>query len=209
MPASRTIAAINPKGGTGKTTVAVHLTAAAHQDGHQTALLDADAQGSALDWDRRTPDGYDAPEVQPVGTERTLAAAIEQIGAELIVIDAPARLDEQTGRVLTNADLALVPVRPSGLDLWGTAEFLDLITEHIERGLTAAFVASQSDARTSLSDELEGALSGLGLPLLDGLTLRVAYVRALSDGQTVLDGYDAAAVDEVRTLYADALDLLP
>lgn len=203
-----TIASVNPKGGTGKTTVAVHLAVAAHRDGHSTTLLDTDPQGSALDWHRRTPDGYDGPDVQPV-EDRTLAAAVGQTESDAVVIDAPARLDEQTGRVLTNADLALVPVRPSGLDLWGTAEFLDVLTGHVERGLTAAFVGSQRDVRTSLSDQLDAALSQLGLSLLDGLTLRVSYARSMSDGQTVLDGYDATAAEEVQTLHADAVDLLP
>lgn len=59
----QTIALVNPKGGSGKTTMAIHLAAVAHRDGHQTTLLDTDPQGSALDWSRRTPDGYDGPRV--------------------------------------------------------------------------------------------------------------------------------------------------
>jgi chromosome partitioning protein len=203
-----TIALVNPKGGTGKTTIAIHLATSAHRDGRRTALVDADPQGSALDWSRRTPKGYDGPDVQNLGRKRTLSAAVGQAGGDAVIIDAPARLDTQTGRVLTNADLALVPVRPSGLDLWGTAEFLDVLNDHVERGLSAAFVASQADVRTSLSDQLEDALSGLGLPLLDGLTLRVSYARSLSEGQTVLDGGDTTAAGEVRALYNDVTGLL-
>lgn len=203
-----TIAAVNPKGGSGKTTIAVHLAVAACRDGKSTALLDADPQGSVLDWSRRTPDGYDGPDVQGVGPRRTLAAAIGQTEASVVVIDAPARLDERTGRVLSNADLALVPVRPSGLDLWGTAEFLDVLQDHVDRGLAATFVGAQRDVRTTLSDELEAALSQLGLPLLEGFTLRVSYARSMTEGQTVLDGSDETAAGEVQALYADALDLL-
>jgi chromosome partitioning protein len=208
MPTSRVIAAVNPKGGTGKTTVAVHLAVAVHRAGQGVTLLDADPQGSALDWHRRTPDGYDDPKVEQVGRNRTLAAAIEQTESDVVVIDSPARLDEQTGRVLSSSDLALVPVRPSGLDLWGTAEFLEVLNEHVDRGLNAAFVASQADVRTSLSDELEGALSGLGLPMLDGLTLRVSYARSLSEGRTVLDGGDRGAIEEVEALHNDVTGLL-
>lgn len=203
-----TVALVNPKGGSGKTTIAVHLAMAAHRDEQATTLLDADPQGSASDWHHRTPEGYDGPDVQTLGRERTLSAAVGQAGGDAVIIDAPARLDTQTGRVLTNADLALVPVRPSGLDLWGTAEFLDVLQNHVERGLTAAFVGSQRDVRTSLSDELDAALSGLGLPILGGLTLRVAYARSIADGQTVLDGYDATAAEEVQDLYSDVGALL-
>lgn len=208
MPLPVTIATVNPKGGTGKTTIAVHLAVAAHQDGQSATILDTDPQGSVLDWGRRTPAEYDYPDVKRLRQGWTLAAEVEKIGTDVVVVDAPARLDEQTGRVLSNADLALVPVRPSGLDLWGTAEFLDVLNDHIDRGLTAAFVGSQRDVRTTLSDELDAALSQLGLPLLDGLTLRVSYARSMSEGRTVLDGYDRNAADEVRTLWAETQDLL-
>jgi chromosome partitioning protein len=203
-----TIASVNPKGGTGKTTVAVHLAVAAHRAGRQTTLLDADPQGSALDWQRRTPENYDGPEVEKLGRNRTLVAAIGGTESEVVLIDSPARLDEQTGRVLTNSDLALVPVRPSGLDLWGTAEFLGVLHEHVDRDLDAAFVGTQQDVRTSLSDELEDALSQLGLTLLDGLTLRVSYARSMSEGQTVLDGFDSTATSEVESLYSDVEELV-
>ena len=205
---SKTIATVNPKGGAGKTTVAVHLAVAAHRAGQSTTLLDADPQGSALDWDRRTPEGYDGPEVEKLGRDRTLAVAIGQAGSDVIVIDSPARLDEQTGRVLANSDLALVPVRPSGLDLWGTAEFLEVLREHMGRGLKAAFVGAQRDVRTSLSDELSETLAQLDPPLLEGLSLRVSYARSISEGKTVLDGSDSTAASEVETLYSDAAGLL-
>jgi chromosome partitioning protein len=201
-----TISAVNPKGGTGKTTMAVHLAVASQRSGYATKLLDTDPQGSALDWNRRTADSYDGPAVQHVGQGENVAPAVE--GAEVVVIDSPARLDERTGAVLSVSDLALVPVRPSGLDLWGTAEFLSVLEDHLGAGLTAAFVASQRDVRTTLSDELESVLSRQGLPLLDGLASRVAYARSMSEGETVLDGSDTKARTEVETLFEDVGRLL-
>ena len=84
-----TIAIGNQKGGTGKTTVAVHLAVAAHRAGLRATLLDADPQGSALDWHRRTPDEYDGPEVERVGRNRTLAGAIGKTESDVVVIDSP------------------------------------------------------------------------------------------------------------------------
>jgi len=201
-----TLATANPKGGTGKTTVAIHLAVAACRNGYSTKLVDADPQGSVLDWSNRTPDEYDGPFVEHVPSGERIAPAVE--GADVVVIDSPARLDERTGAVLSVADIALVPVRPSGLDLWGTAEFLDVLAEHVgATGLRAAFVASQRDVRTTLSEELERVLSNQELPLLDGLTSRVAYARSLSEGKTVLDGYDATAEAEVQRLLQDVGEL--
>ena len=197
-----TIATVNPKGGTGKTTIAIHLAVASWRSGYPTKVVDADPQGTALDWHRRTPDGYDGPALQHVPADEKVAPAVG--GADIVILDSPARLDERTGAVLSVADLALVPVRPSGLDLWGTAEFLDVLSGHLSvGGLSAAFVASQRDVRTTLSDELESVLSEKSLPLLDGLTQRVAYARSMSEGQTVLDGYDTTAAREVHTLLED------
>lgn len=207
VPMPLTIGAVNPKGGTGKTTIAIHLAVTSHRSGYPTKLLDADPQGSALDWSKRTPDGYDGPPVEHVRTDDSLAPHIS--GADVVLIDSPARLDERTGAVLSVSDVALVPVRPSGLDLWGTAEFLDVLSNHLETtGLKAAFVASQRDVRTTLADELERVLSEWGLPLFDGLTSRVAYARSLSEGKTALDGYDPTAAAEVRTLLEDVGEIL-
>lgn len=201
MPEPLTISVVNPKGGTGKTTIAVHLAVTSHRAGYPTKLLDTDPQGTALDWSRQTPDDYDGPLIEYVPVSDAVAPAVS--GADVVMVDSPARLDERTGAVLSISDLALVPVRPSGLDLWGTVEFLDLLQEHTATGLQAAFVASQRDVRTTLSDELERELSQLELPMLDGLTSRVAYPRSMSEGQTALDGYDATAAQEVRVLFED------
>jgi len=206
MPDPLAVSTVNPKGGTGKTTIAVHLAVAACREGYSVRLLDCDPQGTALDWQRSNPDGYDGPSVEHVPKGNRVAPSVT--GAQVVVIDSPARLDESTGSVLSVSDVALVPVRPSALDLWGTAEFLKLLTEHTERaGLQAAFVASQKDVRTTLSEELRDELSGQSLPLLKGLSSRVAYSRSMSSGETVLDGYDSTAADEVRRLLQDVGEL--
>jgi chromosome partitioning protein len=208
MPLPPTVATVNPKGGTGKTTIAVHLAVAACRASYRIALLDADPQGSVLEWQRRTPADYDGPFVDRLGQGRTLAAAIGQTDAQMVVIDSPAGLGGRTRRVLINADLALVPVRPSGLDLWGTNEFLEVLDEYVDRGLTAAFVISQKDPRSSLSDRLTDELRQHGIPLLNGLASRVAYARSMYEGQTVLDGYDPKAAREVLTLLDEVGTLL-
>lgn len=198
-----TVGIVNPKGGVGKSTIAVHLAVAAHRAGYSTTLLDTDPQASVLDWHRRSPDEYDGPTVETTQKGERTAEKIPD-GRDVVVIDSPARLDERTGAVLSVSDLALVPVRPSGLDLWGTTEFLDVLKERMNKSaLTGAFVGSQRDVRTNLSDELTSVLSELGLPLLDGFTMRVAYARSMSEGKTVLDTSDRTATEEVKALLKD------
>ena len=225
------IALVNPKGGTGKTTIAIHTAVAAHREGYHTMLVDTDPQGSVQDWHRlaASEDRYEEIPVvsatDPGTLQRDIEQSIEQsvhkesiqdVSPEVVVVDGAARLEGMTGAVLSVADLALIPVQPSGLDLWGTMEAAELVGDHVQQGLRAAYVASRRDVRTSLSQEVldvlrsnEADAPGADpLDVLEGTTHRVSYARALSQGRTVFDTSDTTAQNEVRALMADVARLL-
>jgi len=204
------IAVQNPKGGCGKTTVAVNLARAAQLDGFEVVILDSDTQGTARDWRARSPSDYDGPRVQPATNPRQLVHAVEKYGAgvDVVVIDGSARLGEHTGKVVAVSDVVLIPVQPTAFDLWGTVEFMDAVEGAAESGhVRPAFVASRRDPRTKLSDQLAGALEPYGFPVLEGTAQRVAYAYAVQDGRTVLDGYDDKAAAEIRQLLDDVAQI--
>lgn len=197
------IAVQNPKGGCGKTTIAVNLARAVQLDGFETVILDTDTQGSARDWRARSPADYEGPRVERATNAGSLGRVVEQHGAnvETVVIDGSARLGEHTGAVVAVSDVLLIPVQPSAMDLWGTVEFMDTVeTAASELPLRPAFVASRRDPRTNLSDQIHDALTVYDFPVLEGTAQRVAYAYAAQDGRTVLDGYDDKAATEVRQL---------
>ncbi|WP_245846243.1 ParA family partition ATPase [Longibacter salinarum] len=210
------IATLNPKGGTGKTTLAVHLARAAQLDGLDVVIIDTDPQGSATDWRRRAADvdAYDAPPVVSVTDASTLRSDLSRLVSsyDVAVIDGAAKLQGMTGAILAASDAVLIPVQASALDLWGTAEFIDLVTDRVHAGGTrAAFVPSARDVRTTLSAEVRDVLEDAGgddVPVFDGTTRRVAYARSLAEGKTALDGYDATAADEITQLLTDTGQLL-
>ena len=213
------ISLANPKGGTGKTTIAIHVAVAAQREGYRSTLVDTDPQGSVQDWYRlATSKGYEDLHVTRATTPATLQqdveAAVRDVPTDIVVLDGAARLEGMTGAVLSVSDLALIPVQPSGLDLWGTLEAAELVESHVQQGLIAAYVASRRDVRTSLSQEVLDVLrstdaSGEGtLDVLEGTTHRVAYARSLSQGQTVFDTTDTTAKNEITTLMADIARLL-
>lgn len=115
------VAVQNPKGGCGKTTMAVNLARAVQLDGFDVVILDSDTQGTARDWRARSPEDYDGPRVQPATSPRQFGRLVEEHGAgvDVVVIDGSARLGEHTGTVVAVADVVLIPVQPTAFDLWG------------------------------------------------------------------------------------------
>jgi chromosome partitioning protein len=145
----------------------------------------------------------------------TIENDLQSIGAayDVVVIDGAPALDSLNVKTLKASDVVLLPVRPSGPDVWAGEELVDLI--HTRRDATggspkAAFVVSQQVARTNLAGEIGEILDAYGLPVLDGRTgQRVAYAEALSVGTTVLDMAGASkAESEIREITTGVLDLL-
>lgn len=204
------VAVQNPKGGCGKTTIAVNLARAVQLDGHETVILDTDTQGSARDWRARSPSDYDGPRVERATNAAKLDVLVERFGsgADVVVIDGSARLGKHTGAVAAVADVLLIPVQPSALDLWGTVEFMDTVETAAEEGaIRPAFVASRRDPRTNLAKQINDVLDVYDFPVLHGTAQRVAYAYAVQDGRTVLDGYDDKAADEVRQILQETAQI--
>jgi len=134
----------------------------------------------------------------------------------VIVIDGAPGVTDGLGEVtvgaLKAADLVLLPVRPSGADLWATSDLADLVTTRQDAtgAPDAAFVVTQADARTNVAAEISGALEELGIPALDARCgFRVAYTKALGKGVAVEDiqpggkaaGEIEAIVEEIETRF--------
>ena len=201
----------NSKGGTGKSTIAIHLACCALETGVNVSLVDTDAQGSVKDWANVRPDSMETPNVVCNNDPYSIHVTIERLEDELIVVDSPAGLSEITGEVLGLSDLVLVPIMPSVRDLWGVGEFERVLEEQAQEGLEVVLVTSKYDHASNLSEELAEYLSE-EYPeyshLEYGICDRVAYKRQMGQGQTVLEGNDARAKNEVRRLYHDINDLL-
>lgn len=122
-----TILVINPKGGTGKTTVADELVFGFQARQYRTGFINLDNQGGAI---------HDTDE------ESFLYSS------DVVVIDTPGRLDERTTSWLSDADFVLVVSRPSVRDLPATVELINLIPESkpwgmVVNGYSSTEVASR------------------------------------------------------------------
>jgi chromosome partitioning protein len=197
----QTVVIISQKGGTGKTTLAIHLAVAAERAGKSAVVIDLDQQASAAAWrDLRQDEGPAVESVQPARLLPTLRAAADA-GAELAVIDTPARSENTALDAVRAADLALIPCRPGFFDTAAmsfTANLLKLA------GKPGFVVFSQVPTRAeSLLAEVREALSTYGLTVAPvSVHLRAAYSHAIPGGQSAQE-YEpkGKAAGEMGELY--------
>ena len=201
----RTLAVLSRKGGTGKTTVALHLAAAAHREGRSTVLCDMDPQRSALDWRReRREDGPEVAEAK-VGTLFTARQAAVRAGIDLMVLDTRPSSDMESAEAVRFADLCLIVVRPCYFDLKAIVRTVELVTNMNRKGL---FVLNQAPIRTRGTEpkqirETVSELERLGLPVADvGLRFRTAYQNAVRHGLAAQEAEpESNAAIEINALW--------
>ena len=196
----KTIAIISQKGGAGKTTIALNLAVAAAQLHHQSLVIDIDPQSSAKGWhDLRTED---LPVVISAQASRlnSLLDTARKNGAKLTIIDTAPHSESAALAAAREADLVLIPCRPSLLDLKAITTSIDLAA--LAR-TPALAVLNTVPVRGSLKQEAEAVLQGYGLEILPAhLGHRIAFVHSLTAGQSVLE-YEPSgkAAEEIRALY--------
>ncbi|WP_380784278.1 ParA family partition ATPase [Sphingomonas sp. R86520] len=196
-----TIAIISQKGGAGKTTLALHLAAAAHDAGRVALVIDTDPQATASQWAAWRQDA--PPEVIDSPPPR-LAAKIEQArgqGAEFIVIDTPPHADSAARAAVEIADLVLIPCRPSAFDLSAIQTTAKLV-QLLRKPAFVVFTAGSPNA-PRMYQEASELVEGFGTtacPLF--IPDRAAFRHASAEGRTVMEFEpEGKAADDIRRIY--------
>ncbi|MFU8837220.1 MAG: ParA family partition ATPase [Thiohalomonadaceae bacterium] len=189
--ASQVIAVVNQKGGTGKTTLAMNLAAGLARRG-RTLVVDADPQGSAGQWARMAPEERPFP-ASVFAIAGPLEREIKSLRDDYhyLVIDCPPTMEGGTIRAaLANADIVLIPVLPSPIDLWGSVRMirgLDDARMHNSH-LRPYIVVNQVEPRSALTNAMQHALTEIEIPALNSfLRRRAIYRRSALEGCSVYD----------------------
>lgn len=184
----RTILVANPKGGSGKTTLATHLAGWLAGKRQRVVLADHDPQRSATEWLGRRPALFPPIIGLPPGAKKS---ELRGYDPQYVVVDSPAGLHgDDLADAVRGADMMLVPVSPSAFDIAATRRFFATVgdAKPVRRGtLAVGLVAMRVDARTLSATELDAFLEGVGHPLVAHLRDAQVYVHCARDGATVFD----------------------
>jgi chromosome partitioning protein len=214
---AKIIAVCNQKGGSGKTTLSMQLAGAMARRIKGVLVVDADPQGTATRW-ASSAEGkpFPAPvvglSVAGAKVHREVAKFVENY--DYIIVDCPPAADSAVPQsALLVADLALVPVILSALDMWATVGIREVIQNvgDINEGLKSRLVINQCQPNTSLSKEIVKILPEFGIEACKTrMHLRQVYKQSAVDGQTVHDyGAKAArAIEEVEALTDEVIKIL-
>ncbi|MFO1039785.1 MAG: ParA family partition ATPase [Geminicoccaceae bacterium] len=206
------VAVLNQKGGVGKTTLALHLAAALVERGGKVLVIDADPQGSALDWAAARPG---EPLFPVIGLPRpNLHKEVPRhaTGYDWVIIDGPPRVNELARSALLAADLVVVPVQPSPYDVWAAREIVSLVKEAavFKETQIARFAVNRKITNTAIGRDVFDALAEFEIPVLRNvISQRVAFAESAARGATVLEhDPEGPAAREVRAVAQELVELM-
>lgn len=201
----RTIAIIARKGGSGKSTVTINLALAAHLRGRRVFVADTDAQMSASEVLRgREADG---PQFASTSGAKLfpLQVNVQRAGTELMIIDTPAVIEEELSHAIVAADVCLLVIRPTFLDLAAAAQTVDVV-RRLRKPLLVV-LNQAAPARAGIDPPLVKrtlkVLEMLRLPVVPTiLRARAGYQSSLDTGRSVEElESQVEAAQEVAALW--------
>ena len=196
----KTLAIISQKGGSGKTTLAVHMAVCAIRQNYHTAIIDIDPQGSAYDWFLSRDQQNELNAIQAdAGQLAVLLKQAKAGGADFVIIDTAPHSDSAAAIAAQLADFVLMPCRPARFDL----KAINSTSTIISLAKTPAAVVINAAPRGKLSEEAKDALRQQGITVFDPvLQQRVAYSHAVIDGRSVHEFEpEGKAAEEIDALF--------
>lgn len=201
------------KGGVGKSTIAQNLAVCMAHNGYKVCIADADTNQSSLRWSSLRSD--ELPIIPAFGTpEKTLSANIKQLALdyEIVIIDGTPTLDKITSKIILLADMLLVPILPSGLDIWATEQFLERYEDakiEKEKDIPAYMILNQYQSNITFNREVKEALTETSIQLFNStLRPRTAYREVIIQGKGVFEYKDEKAKNEFLDLYNEVVNVM-
>ena len=196
------LAIIGQKGGNGKTTVSLGIAVEAVSAGRSVAVIDLDPQSSLFSWAKTRELDDIAVVAATAGKLPALIGALEKKGITLAIIDTPGADGAASAAAMREADLNVIPSRPSIFDLWASAQ-----TRAALKAAASDFVFMLNQCppaqQTARVDNAVAALEEMGGLISPLVLARVDYQEAARHGLGVTEiNPHGAAAQEMRALWA-------
>jgi chromosome partitioning protein len=184
----KAILVANPKGGSGKTTLATNLAGSLACRKNRVFLGDLDRQQSSQNWLAMRP--ADRPVIQSLAAKDDDESALPR-GSSWLILDSAAGLHgKNLAHALKIAHKIIVPVQPSVFDMAATSAFLQTLMEEKavrKHKISIGIVGMRVNPRTRAATTLEAFLAQFGLPVLTYLRETQVYVNAAFNGLSLFD----------------------
>ena len=206
------IAIANSKGGVGKSTLAVHLAAWLHEQGHRVILADCDTQQSSSQWIHEA-----VPEIKCVrlSNQNEIANELPLLGqeADYVIADGPGGDSDVSRMLFLRSDFAVVPCKASMLEARALVDATEVLrqAQDVRHGVPEAIIVlSMIRKNYRLTQDMKDAAAALKLPVAStAMTLRQDYADAPGQGVVVwhLGARAREAAAEVKQLFREILPM--
>lgn len=196
----KSIAFLSQKGGSGKTTLAVHTAVAAVEIGERVVLVDTDIQQSATVWSAARSEAQPIVATASAAEVNRVMAAARHDAMTLCILDTAPHATPDAARIAQAVDLVVIPCRPTAFDVAAVGSAVDIIRA---AAVPAVLVLSACPFRAPEIAETRRLLAEHGLPVAPmTITDRRAFARAIATGRAVTE-FDSAgkAAEEIRALW--------
>ena len=201
---SKVITIAQQKGGTGKTTLAVHLALAfIKYHNLKIAIIDTDPQGSLGKWFMIRTEKNISNKNLTFKTASLWGAQYESKSLkkdhDIIIIDTPPKIESDARPAIEAADLVLIPVAPSHVDFWATEAILD-IAKKAKRKILIQI--NRANHRSKLISETLEYINQLKIKTTDTLIgNRQIFVSSMGEGKTAVEKKRTGkAVEEIKNI---------
>ena len=209
---SKVITISQQKGGTGKTTLAVHLAMAfIKYHNLKVAIIDTDPQGSLGKWFMIRTEKKVSNENLTFKTASLWGAQYEsktlKNDHDIVIIDTPPKIESDARPAIEAADLVLIPMAASHVDFWATGAIVEIAKKANKKILAQI---NRSSQRSKLIDKTKDFIKSLDLNSTDTISgSRQIYASSMGEGKTAVEKQKKGnAVDEIKKLSEQILQQL-
>lgn len=201
------------KGGVGKSTISQNLAVCFAHMGYRVAIVDTDTNASSVHWSGLRDESLPKVTVLGLTDSSALRKNIKQLheNYDLIIIDGTPSISKLVSTIIVLGDIVLIPIRPSGFDIWATEKFIENYEQAktLKEEVQAYFVLNEYNPKVNLNREIKDALGELEIKSLETtIRHRIAYAEASVMGMGAYEYKDKKAKEEVTSLTNVVLDIL-